>query len=78
MDGNGLENGSTGWLRRRNGYSRLWNWCAAWANFTRGTRQLMATFLEKAKRKDEGDARRDARYQLNVRSPALILTIVQP
>lgn len=31
--------------------------------------------LEKAKRKDEGDARGDARYQLNVRSSALILAI---
>jgi hypothetical protein len=34
--------------------------------------------LEKAKRKDEGDARGDARYQLNVRSPALILATAQP
>ena len=33
--------------------------------------------LEKAKREDEGDARGDARYQLNVRSPALILAIAQ-
>jgi hypothetical protein len=34
--------------------------------------------LEKAKRKDEGDAGGDARYQLNVRSPALILATAQP